>query len=662
MATSETRLTERAARPAEAAAHPLDPLTTEEIETATALLRERRQLPDTARFAFVALQEPEKAEVKAFRPGDPLDRRVVAVVLDKTEGGFYEAVVSVTHRRVDSWTEVGGDGGQPMLLREELAAVDQIVKADPRWRAAAARRGVTELELVQVDPFSAGNFGFAEERGRRLVRAPAYARHFPEDNGYAHPLEGLIAYVDLNARVVVELIDLDPVPIPQAEGNFGRTAQVPPRQDLMPLEIVQEQGPSFHIDGHEIAWHKWRLRISANGREGLVLHQVSFEDGDRQRPILYRASISEMVVPYGDPGPGWFWRSAFDEGEYGLGRVANSLRLGCDCLGEIRYLDLVTASDDGHALTIENAICVHEEDQGVAWKHTNVRIGAHEVRRQRRLVISMFSTVGNYDYGFYWYLYLDGRIELEVKANGIVQTRAVTSAERYDWGVLLAEGLAGVHHQHLFCARLDFDLDGERNSVAEVDLERLAQGPGNEHGNAWRQKETTLRRELEAQRLADPLAGRYWKIFNASVRNATGAPVAYKLEPEGRPTLLAEPGSPFARRAAFAARHLWVTRHDPSERYAAGPYPNQHPGGDGLPRWTRADREIEDKDVVVWHSFGLTHVCKPEDWPIISSASAGFSLQPLGFFDRNPALDLPEPEECGAGEAHGHQARAPKNR
>lgn len=638
--------------------HPLDPLSTEEIEAATALLRKLEALPETARFAFVALEEPDKERVKAFRPGDSLDRRVFAVVLDKADGRFYEAVVSVTHERVDSWREIEGDQGQPMLMREELASVDQIVKADARWRAAAARRGVTDLELVQLDPFSAGNFGFPEERGRRLVRAPAYVKHFPEDNAYAHPLDGLLAYVDLNAKEVVELVDVEPVPVPQAEGNFGRTAKIPPRRDLRPLEIVQAEGPSFEVDGHQIRWHQWSLRVSANGREGLVLHQVSIDDRGRERPVLYRASISEMVVPYGDPGPSWFWRSAFDEGEYGLGRLANSLRLGCDCLGEIRYLDLTTAGDDGHAFTIENAICIHEEDQGVAWKHTNLRTGMHEVRRQRRLVLSMFATVGNYDYGFYWYLYLDGRIEHEVKANGIVQTHAVEPGQPYDFGVVLADGLAGVHHQHLFCARLDFDLDGERNRVLEVDLERVPLGPGNDHGNAWRQKETALRTELDAQRLADPLAGRYWKVENPGVRNATGAPVAYKLEPEGRTPLLAEEGSPFGRRASFATRHLWVTRHDERERYAAGPYPNQHPGGDGLPRWTLADRPIEDTDVVVWHSFGLTHVCRPEDWPIISSESCGFTLRPLGFFDRNPTLDLPEPEECRTEGPPGEPAPA----
>jgi primary-amine oxidase len=632
--------------------HPLEPLTAAEVEAATGLVKELRRLPETARFALVLLHEPEKAEVKAFRPGDPLDRRAFVVVLDRADGRFSEAVVSITHERIESWREVPGDAGQPMVLLEEMLAVAEIVKSDPAWRDAVARRGVGDLELVQVDPFSAGNFDFEAERGRRLVRAPAYVRHFAQDNGYAHPLEGLIAYVDLNAREVVDLVDLDPVPVPEAEGNFGAAAAIPPRTDLKPLDVVQEHGPSFELDGHAIRWHKWRLRISTNAREGLVLHEVGFDDAGRERTILYRASISEMVVPYGDPGPAWFWRSAFDQGEYGLGKLADSLRLGCDCLGEIRYFDLVTAAEDGSAITIENAVCVHEEDYGVAWKHTDVRFGTREVRRQRRLVLSMFANVGNYDYGFFWYLYLDGRIEHEVKANGIVQTRAVAPGEEYEWGVMLTDRLAGVHHQHLFNARLDFELDGDRNSVVEVEVDRMPQGLGNEHGNAWRLRETPLRTELEAQRLADPLRGRYWKVVNPNVRNAAGGLVAYKLEPEGGPPLLAEPGSSFARRAAFATKHLWVTRNEPEQRHAAGAYPNQHPGGDGLPRWTESDRPIESEDIVVWHSFGLTHVCRPEDWPVIPVAYTGFTLHPLGFFDRNPALDLPEhtSSHCHAGD------------
>lgn len=639
------------------AAHPLEPLTEAEIEAACSILREKRPLPDTARFALVLLQEPDKAEVRAFDAGDAIDRRAFIVVLDKADGSFSEAVVSITYRRIDSWEPVPPDSGQPSMLLEELFAVEEIVKADPDWRAAVRRRGVTNIDLVQVDPFSAGNFGFEAERGRRLVRAPAYARQHPRDNGYAHPLEGLIAYVDLNDKRVVKLVDEKPVPVPLEPGNYGAVLGLPERTDLKPLDIVQPEGPSFEIEGHEIRWQRWRFRISTNAREGLVLHTVSY-DG---RSILYRASISEMVVPYADPGPGWFWRSAFDAGEYGLGKLTDSLVLGCDCLGEIRYFDLVTADDEGHAATIPNAVCLHEEDFGVLWKHSDFRFESHEVRRSRRLVLSLFANVGNYDYGFFWYFYLDGSIQLEVKLNGIVQTAAFARGDEYPWGATVAPGLAAVHHQHLFNARLDFAVDGDRNSVHEVEVEQVPSGAENKYGNAWRLRETPLRTELEARRTANPLAGRYWKIVNRSVLNRLGDPVAYKLVPEGRPPLLAQPDSPFARRAAFATKHLWVTKHEPRERHAAGAYPNQHPGGDGLPRWTEADRPIEDEDVVVWHTFGSTHVGRPEDWPVMPVEYTGFWLKPVGFFDRNPALDVPEhtSHSCrpeGGDHGNGHHA------
>ena len=161
------------------------------------------------------------------------------------------------------------------------------------------------------------------------------------------------------------------------------------------------------------------MRIGFDAREGLTLHQVSLDD----RPVLYRASIPEMVVPYGDP-KFRYWQAYFDTGEYLVGKWANSLELGCDCLGEIAYLDATVTDDTGQPRTIANAICIHEEDFGILWKHTDIFNGSAQSRRQRRLVVSYFTTVGNYDYGFYWYFYLDGTIELEVKATGVLFTSA----------------------------------------------------------------------------------------------------------------------------------------------------------------------------------------------------------------------------------------------
>jgi primary-amine oxidase len=184
-------------------------------------------------------------------------------------------------------------------------------------------------------------------------------------------------------------------------------------------------------------------------------------------------------------------------------------------------------------------------------------------------------------------------------------------------------------------------VDGPANRVEEVDVERVAMGPGNERGNAFTTRRTVLGSESAAQRDADPARNRAWHIVNPGRRNRVGRPVGYALTPQGLPTLLADPGSSIARRAAFATRHLWVTRYHPDERYSAGDLVNQHAGGAGLPAYAAADRGLDGEDIVVWHTFGLTHAPRLEDWPIMPVDRAGFTLKPAGFFDRNPTLDVP---------------------
>jgi primary-amine oxidase len=314
---------------------------------------------------------------------------------------------------------------------------------------------------------------------------------------------------------------------------------------------------------------------------------VGYEDQGRLRPILYRASLSEMVVPYGDPAPTHWRKNAFDEGEYGIGMLANALELGCDCLGEVRYLDAVVSDAAGKPVTLRNAVCMHEEDFGILWKHTNFRTGQVEVRRSRRLVVSSIATVGNYEYGFFWSFYQDGTIEVQVKLTGIVSTGAVAPGVRPAHGALIAPGLYAPHHQHWFSFRLDATVDGLRNSVYEVDSVAVPPGPDNPHGNAWVTRARLLARESEAQRDVDPLAGRYWLVVNRDARNALGEPTGYKLVPGENVRALAHPDSSIARRAGFIAHHLWVTRCDPGERHAAGEYPNQHPGARGCPPGSR---------------------------------------------------------------------------
>ena len=346
-------------------------------------------------------------------------------------------------------------------------------------------------------------------------------------------------------------------------------------------------------------------------------------------------------APYGDPSPGSYRKCAFDIGEYGLGPCANSLELGCDCLGVIHYFDAVFTNEQGLPYTVVNAVCMHEEDYGILWKHNDLRSGRDEVRRSRRLVVSSIATVGNYDYGFYWYFYLDGTIQFEVKLTGILSTMALSPDERPRFASIVAPQLAAPFHQHLFNVRLDMEVDGTRNSVYEVEARPVPPGPDNPWSNAFESVATLLESETQARRVIEPASSRAWKVANHGSTSRLGLPAAYMLVPGATPTLLADAESSVGRRAAFAKYNLWVTQYSPDERRASGDYPNQHSGGAGLPEYSAKDRSLVDKDIVLWHTFGVTHIPRPEQWPVMPVEYSGFSLVPVGFFDANPALDLP---------------------
>lgn len=292
-------------------------------------------------------------------------------------------------------------------------------------------------------------------------------------------------------------------------------------------------------------------------------------------------------------------------------------------------------------MTIKNAICLHEEDVGLLWKHTDWRTNQTESRRSRRLSVSFVATVGNYEYGFFWHFYQDGGLECEVKLTGIMHTTALMPDEEPAFGVEIAPRLNAPYHQHIFAARLNPCVDGARNSVYEVDMVSLPSGEANPHGNAFRVESTLLSRESEAKRKVNGASGRFWKIVNPNSLNRLGRPVGYRLIPGENCAVRVQPDAAVMRRAGFTAHNLWVTPFSPLEMHAAGKYPNQHPTGDGLPFWSEADRPLENTDVVLWYVFGHNHVPRPEDWPVMPVASLGFKLKPDGFFDRNPALDVP---------------------
>ncbi|HEX5938883.1 MAG TPA: primary-amine oxidase [Dehalococcoidia bacterium] len=623
----------------QSATHPLEPLTPDEIKAASAIVRSAHS--DLAlRFSTIVLQEPEKDVVYGFKPGRPVSRSAAVVALDESTGTTWVGSVLLDDAKLVAWTKV--EQGQASLAREDFFAAIGAVKQDRRWQEAMRKRGITDFDKVQVDPWIPGSFGLEVEQGRRLTRCVSYLREEPTDQGYAKPIEGVLAFVDPVRKEVVEVHDYGVAPIPPEKGNLDPESNAPLRTDLKPVSITQPEGPSFSVDGNEVRWQKWSFRVSQHPIEGLVLHTVGYEDGGKVRPILYRAALSEMVVPYGTIAPMHFWKNAFDAGEIGLGKCVNALELGCDCLGEIYYFDSYFTDGAGEPEHRPNSICMHEEDYGVLWKHYDVFSDRSEVRRSRRLVVSSFHTVGNYDYGFFWYFYLDGTIQLEIKLTGFMQTMAVADGDA-PGAQVVAPNLAAPHHQHLFNYRLDFDVDGRDNTVYEVDVEPVAEGDDNPHSNLFEPRLTALRSEKEAQRVVDPFKSRTWRVVNKSSKNRLGQEVGYRVMPNSTPTLFAGEKSAVRKRAAFATKNLWVTPYSAAEMHAAGDFPNQHPGGAGLADWTRADRPLEDTDVVLWYTFGLSHIARAEDWPIVPVEYTGFMLQPVNFFDRNPAMDVPPP-------------------
>jgi primary-amine oxidase len=359
--------------------------------------------------------------------------------------------------------------------------------------------------------------------------------------------------------------------------------------------------------------------------------------------VAHRLSFSEMVVPYRDPTTDHHRRTAFDVGEWGMGFMTTGLELGCDCLGEIAYLDATLHDSAGEPYDIPNAVCIHEEDAGLLWKHVDERAGT-EVRRQRRLVVSFHATVANYEYLVYWRLYEDGNIECEVRATGIMVTTSLApGAAVPPYGTLVDQRTYAPFHQHFIVARLDLDVDGEANTVMASHSEALPVGEGNEHGLALVQRSTPLRTELEGRQDYDWATQKAWKVASSQRTNGLGAPTGYKLVPGAAIPAMLDPSSPVLARAGVLAHTLWVTPYDREERWPCGEFVVQAQRDTGLPAWTAADRPIEGVDVVLWYVFGIHHITRPEDWPVMPVDTVSFWLKPVGFFDRNPALDVAPP-------------------
>ena len=623
--------------------HPLDPLSAQELKDVVQHARNVWKLDHRHLFAMVQLHEPSKKIINNWKDSNAVERAAKITLWNSATSTVIEAIITVEGKEI-SFTEIPG-AKSPILSTESEKAI-KAAKADKRIIAALMDRGVEDINQVHMETWPIGAQIPKElDDGRRLIWTPMWQRPTEFANLYAHPINGLHAIVDLDSGEVVSVENTEIIPIPQTPGPY-RENQTGANVKLKDLAIVQSEGPSFSVEGWKVNWERWNLRVGFCQREGLVIHDVKFKDQDKERKIAHRLSIAELVIPYGDPSQGAYRKNAFDTGEFGLGNYTNSLTLGCDCLGEIVYLDAAVTTPDGSIKEIPNAICMHEEDNGILWKHVDAD-GHTEVRRGRRFVVSSIVTVNNYEYGYFWYFYQDGSIEFEAKLTGIVLTVADAIGKDHPSATELEPGLWAPYHQHILCARLDLDIDGEQNSVLEVESFAHPQGEKNPYGGAYETKETLFSKEKDSQRVIDPFSGRYWKIVNQQVKNHMDHSVGYKLIPGHTTFPLALPESTIGKKAGFMYKHLWVTKNSDSEKYPAGDYPFQHPGGAGLPEWTKANRNIENEDVVLWYVFGTNHIPRTEDWPVMPVEKTGFHLKPSGFFARSPGIDVaPSKPSC----------------
>lgn len=656
--------------------HPLGPLTAAEITASTDFVRKSWPAETLFQFKVVTLKEPAKAELVPYltaeragtTPLPVIARRVFLAYYIRNTDKFHEAVVNLSEGKLESNIRLGpdkhanGDG-------EEIIAIEKIVLEDPEVLAAIAKLKLPEGAVVVTDPWIYGSDGVNEglfRDDRRVMQCFMYMRDPANSSAvdschYAFPLpvspvidcvthkivriDIMPTGLDTKIKTIDELEPWQPAPpseyVPEAIGDASAY-----REDLKPLRVVQPEGASFKVEefsemGRRVTWQKWDMKVGFNQREGMVLYDVHY-DG---LPLFYRLSLSDMAIPYADPRHPFHKKQAFDLGDVGAGIMANNLQLGCDCLGSIYYMSGVLSNAAGEATPFPNVICMHEQDAGIAWKHTNYRTERAVVVRQREFVLQTILTVSNYEYILAWVFNLSGDITYEVRATGIVSTQPIDrelEKTAHPFGTVVHPGVLAGHHQHFFSLRVDPMILGHGNTVVYQDSVAIPRDPVlNPHGVGYTVKSTPLTKsgflDMETSK-----TGRVLHITNQDVRHpVNGLPASYKVHLPSMQPILADTESFHYRRAEFADHPVYVTRYAEDELYAGGTWTNQSRGGDGVRSWAKRDDDLVQGDPVVWLQFGLNHVPRAEDFPVMPCEMLRVTLRPANVFVKNPSLDVP---------------------
>ncbi|WWC88939.1 uncharacterized protein L201_003854 [Kwoniella dendrophila CBS 6074] len=650
--------------------HPLDPLSASEIARSVAAIRQDNQ-DKRLWYKSIQLIDPPKAilapwldDLAEGKPVDKLPRIAEALLGRRHANGADWFVYQISlpddkEATITSAEKVPTGQHVPPDMGEMIAAEEALLN-NPEFKAAVAKLQLPPNAKVVADGWIYGADGI--EDTPRCIPFMVYLSFSdnPDTCHYAAPLPIVpVVYAD-----TFELARLDYTPIfgtgdktlLDYEGRFPWEAYVPneydaeiraaaglsSRDDIKPYRVVQPEGASFTLEGRVIRWQKWTFHIGFNYREGVVLNDVRY-DG---RKTFFRLSVSDMTVPYGDPRAPFHRKQAFDLGDVGAGLTANELALGCDCLGEIAYLNFDHFNQDGSPSLQRGVVCIHEQDDGIGWKHTNFRTNRPSVTRSRILIIQTIITVANYEYIFAWRFDQAAGISLEVRATGILSTAAILPGETSPYGNVVSPGVLATNHQHLFSVRIDPAIDGHNNTVVMEDSVAMPFDKANPPtDNRWGVGYTVEKTAITKSGWADaaPEKNRVFKITNPNKINpVSGKSIAYKLVPAPSQLMLAHPDSIAYARAEFGEHHLYVTSYKDRELYSGGVYTNQSNGNaQGIRSWVARDDSVDNTDLVVWHTFGLTHNPRVEDFPVMPCETHMIHLKPNDFFTASPAIDVP---------------------
>jgi len=620
--------------------HPLDGFSSQEYWTIYEVLRDAKLKDTSSTITEVGLHAPPKADVLAWRAGQSLPREARVVL--RAPKRTIEAIVSLDQKKVLSERTVAG--AQATFTSGDFEAGSELIKKDPRVRAALQKRGVTDMSMVRCGGGPPSYFPNAKTDGRRIIRGGCRIRSRVY-NTWSRQFEGLIATVDLDEKKVIDVIDTGIIPPATNPTDFDEEAIGATRPSLPPIQVSLPQGAGYTITGSEIAWDKWKFHLRLDPRVGAVYSLVRINDGGRERSVMYEGALSEIFVPYQDSTTGWYDRTFLDVGEYSAEGLLERVEAGVDCPTYATLIDGLAASGYGSPTRKRGLACVFERSTGVvAWRHGEDGGDRVDGKAARELVVRTSATIGNYDYLLDWVFKQDGGITVSVGATGILETRVVKSVQAGTddrFGTLLDKNVLGVNHDHFFSFRLDMDVDGAANSLSVGKLipERLPEAHARR--SIWRVEEMAARTEKDGIRDMDMHRPETWRIVSGDAKGPLGYPTSYEIASgHNAMTLMSDDDWP-QKRASFSLHQLWTTPREASERFAAGDFPTLSTAAEGLPQWTAKNRNIANTDIVAWFTMGFHHVPRAEDWPVMPTAWHSFEIRPFNFFARNPVMDLP---------------------